>query len=321
MNVLFVSSGNSNYGVVPFIKSQGESLRSQGALVEYYLIKGKGLFGYIKNVPNLRRFVKKNNYDVIHAHYGLTGLVCAISLLHKPCVLSLMGDDVYGSFNKFGKRIFSSYFEMFLTQIATLSFNWIIVKSSNIRKYIIQKKNVSIIPNGVNIELFKPSDKCLSRHILKLPRTGKIILFIGDTNNERKNYCLLENAINYLDEDVIVCNPYPIDNAELPKYMNASDVFVLTSFNEGSPNVIKEAMATNCPIVSTNVGDVELTIGDTEGCYLTSFEPLDVAEKINLALEFSKKKGRTEGRSRILELGLDTEKIAEKIMNIYQEIR
>ena len=89
---------------------------------------------------------------------------------------------------------------------------------------------------------------------------------------------------------------------------------------EGSPNVVKEAMACNCPLVSTNVGDVEWVIGNTEGCYISSFEPAVMAEKIKLALQFAEKQGRTKGLTRIMELGLDSETVAKRIINVYENL-
>ena len=98
-------------------------------------------------------------------------------------------------------------------------------------------------------------------------------------------------------------------------YLNAADALVLTSLWEGSPNVIKEAMACNLPIVSTDVGDVKEVIGDTEGCYITSYEPSDVAGKIKLALDFGK---RTNGREKIKHLEINT--IAKRIIDVYNEV-
>lgn len=99
--------------------------------------------------------------------------------------------------------------------------------------------------------------------------------------------------------------------------MNAADVLLLTSRYEGSPNVIKEAMACNCPIVATDVGDIRWIIGDTEGCYLTSFDPGDVASKLQLALKFGR---RTRGRERLIELGLDSVSVAKRIVQLYQDV-
>jgi teichuronic acid biosynthesis glycosyltransferase TuaC len=115
-----------------------------------------------------------------------------------------------------------------------------------------------------------------------------------------------------------VINCVSID--ELKYFYSAADLLLLTSFHEGSPNVIKEAMACNCPIVSTNVGDVPEVIGKTEGCFLASFDPIDVAEKMRFALEFAQTKGRTNGRQRIIELGLDSETVSAKIIEVYNKV-
>ena len=104
-------------------------------------------------------------------------------------------------------------------------------------------------------------------------------------------------------------------------YYNSADLLLLTSFHEGSPNVIKEAMACNCPIVSTDVGDVKRLFGEYTRClYIHSFDPIDVAEKIKQASSSAKKHGQTNGRERIIELGLDSNTIAEKIIEVYNEV-
>ncbi len=307
MKVLFVSSGNSHYGVVPFVKSQGESLKKQGVEVDYYTIKGKGVKGYLRNIKPLRRQVYSREYDIIHAHYGLIGLVCVFSRLKKPLVLSVMGDDAYGSFNTKGKRIFSSYFVMFLTQIALIFTDYIIVKSKNIYNIIPYKKKTQIIPNGVNYEMFKPANKQIEKNK---------ILWLANPKDPRKNYALVKKAVEIINNpELKLINPFPIKHEEFSDYLNKSSVFVLTSYNEGSPNVIKEAMACNIPIVSTDVGDVREVLGKTEGCYITSFEPEDVADKIKKALAFGK---RTTGREDIKHL--EASVVAKKIINIYEKV-
>ena len=87
---------------------------------------------------------------------------------------------------------------------------------------------------------------------------------------------------------------------------------------EGSSNVIKEAMACNCPIVTTNVGDAAWVTDDTPGCYLTGFDPAGIAEKLASALSFAEKHNRTTGRNHLLQLGLDEATIATRIINVYK---
>lgn len=120
-------------------------------------------------------------------------------------------------------------------------------------------------------------------------------MFAGAFDNWVKNSKLaIESVMNISDTELLELKGYNRNQVSL--LMNACDVILITSFSEGSPQVIKEAMACNLPIVSTDVGDVKEVIGNTEGCYITSFDPKDVAEKIKMALDFGK---RTNGRENI----------------------
>ena len=97
--------------------------------------------------------------------------------------------------------------------------------------------------------------------------------------------------------------------------MCAADVLIMTSANEGSPNVIKEAMACNCPIVVTDVGDVRWVTEGVDGTYVSdTFEPEELAGLLKKALEFG---ARTRGRNRIVELGLTSDMVAQRLIRIY----
>jgi len=147
------------------------------------------------------------------------------------------------------------------------------------------------------------------------------VVFISDPKREEKNYSLASASVVELDDPTIelhIVNNIP--NSQLVFLYSAADCIILTSFHEGSPNVIKEAMACNCPIVSTDVGDVRWVIGDTPGCFIASFDPVDFAEKIKLAIEFRHKYGQTRGRERIIQLGLDSETVAKRIIKIYERV-
>ena len=103
---------------------------------------------------------------------------------------------------------------------------------------------------------------------------------------------------------------------EVTLLMCAADVFLMTSFTEGSPQVIKEAMACGCPIVSVDVGDVKERTAGVEGCFVADTRNADeLAKLLAKALAFD---GRTKGRERIIADGLDNRQVAEKLMEIYK---
>ena len=99
--------------------------------------------------------------------------------------------------------------------------------------------------------------------------------------------------------------------------MCACDVFALPTKSEGSPQALKEAMACNCPIVATDVADIRYLLGDVDGHYICSFEAKDVAGKIADAFSYGK---RTNGRQRIIDLGLTNDLVAKRLISIYEEV-
>ena len=185
----------------------------------------------------------------------------------------------------------------------------------------IKLRNAIVIPNGVNFHRFFPIAKDQAQKRLYFNPQKKHILFASNPDRPEKNDALADKAIRLVNNyDVEVHFLKNIINSEVKLHYCASDIVLLTSTREGSPNVIKEAMACNRPIVCTNVGDVRWVLGDTPGCYVASFESGNVAVKLKMALKFSIEKRMTNGRGRLMELGLDSESIASKIINIYHEI-
>jgi glycosyltransferase involved in cell wall biosynthesis len=146
-------------------------------------------------------------------------------------------------------------------------------------------------------------------------------LFAASSDREEKNFKLAEEAFNRMSNVNtrlhILSN---IDHSQIPYYYNASDIIILSSLWEGSPNVIKEAMACNRPVVSTNVGDVKWLFGEEPGHYLAEFNSEDFSLKMNQALVFAEKSGGTKGRERIIKLGLDSQSVADRITEVYNNV-
>lgn len=314
MKILFVSSGASFLGISPFIKSQGESLKEAGLQVDYFTIKNKGIRGYLKSVPLLRRQARGNRYDVLHAHYALSGWAAVLARPGIPIVISFMGGDVYGDVDERGRR--TNLLTRLLSKLLQPFVRAIIVKSANLQRFVYRRNIATLLPNGVNFNRFFPMDQELCRERLGLERGLKFLLFLGKPEDPRKNIRLVKAALEILgDPSVRLLAPYPVPHDQIPLYINAADALTLTSFLEGSPNVVKEAMACNCPVVAADVGDVASVIGKTRGCYICSYDAADVADKLRRVLD---SRLRTTGREDIAHL--NEKEIAKKLIAIYHSV-
>ena len=320
MKVLFVLSGKSgNRRLTPFIKVQGDSLTRIGVNVEYFTIPS-GIKGYLKSIFTLRAWLSKNAIDIIHAHYTLSGWVALLSFSGKPIVLSLMGSDAYGFYIAQNRVKPVSRLLTMATYLIQPFLNRIVSKSKTIEKFVYRKNVSHIIPNGVNLTPIADTQQ-VSRIDLNLINEKKYVLFLGNPGNPRKNYSLAVEAVKRLkDPRVELLNPFPVNHKMVFKYLHAADVLIMCSYMEGSPNVIKEAMACNCPIVSTDVGDVSWLLEGVPGCYISSFDSGDFSGLIAKALRYSEESGPTNGRDRLIELGLESEKVASKLKTLYQDL-
>lgn len=309
MKILFISSGNSILGISSLIKRQGESLQNNGVEVEYFTIYGKGMFGYLSNYKKLKKKIRQFNPDILHAHYSLSGFLATLTF-RKPIVVSLMGSDInLSAFVKFVTKFLCKYV-----------WSKTIVKSYDMSNKLLVP-NVIIIPNGVDINLFKPLKKDWCCEQLSWMATKKHFLFAANPDRAEKNFVLVKNSLDLLnDVDYELHTLSNVSHSDVPIMMNAADVIILTSLWEGSPNVIKEGMACNRPIVSTDVGDVRWVFGDVKGCFISGFNPTELKEKLLEALEFSSLIGSTNGRERLIELGLDSKSVAQRIVGVYNQI-
>jgi glycosyltransferase involved in cell wall biosynthesis len=150
---------------------------------------------------------------------------------------------------------------------------------------------------------------------------AKHILFAGAFDNAVKNAPLAKAAINELTSEgvkveLIELKGYNRDQVNALMYN--CDALLMTSKTEGSPQVVKEAMACGCPIVSVDVGDVAERVSGVEGCYVVcTREPKDISGALVKALTYE---GKTNGRDRIIEMGLSNEQVAKRLIAIYESV-
>jgi glycosyltransferase involved in cell wall biosynthesis len=305
-----------SYGA--FVKSQIDSIESLGHEVEVLFINGKrSRWNYARALFKLRCLVGRRRFDIVHAHYGYSGVV-ALLQRRTPVTISFCGDDLLGTPDRHGDKTLLSRCIVLLGRLAAHFADGIIVKSKQMRDCLLpgDRQRAFVIPNGVDFDQFKPEDRVEARHTLGLDSNRQYVLFPSTPYERRKRVDLAESAIRNLEgefPDVELLVVYHQPQELLPVYMGACDALVMTSDWEGSSNVVKEAMACNLPVVSVDAGDAWEVIDGSRHCHRTSRDPADVAEKLAAVLRSGGQ--RSNGRSKVARLELSA--VAKSVSRVY----
>ncbi len=322
MKVLFLYRGKNAAGDNRVVVTQGKALEARGADIEYFALTGRGPGAYLRSLSAIRKRLRSGAVDLIHAHYGFSGIAGLLTAGGRPLIVSFMGSDLLGSHTPDGKIKILSRLMIFLHRfLARYFYSLTIVKSAEMQGKMCKNTRLAVIPNGVDFGVFKPVELASARRQLNLDPDERIVLFPAGRDNPEKNFTLASAAVERLRAEGF--RLLDINNAgreEMNLFFNAADLLLITSFHEGSPNIVKEAMASCCPVVSTPVGDIVWLFGNQAGHYLSGFDAEEAAVTIEEAARFRKEFAFTEGRSRISELGLDTERIAAIIIDHYSRL-
>ena len=366
MKILVLASDKGGK-FAPFIEEQIVALQQTGVEIIRYGVTGKGITGYLRELPALRRFIRDERPDIIHAHYGLCGLLANLQR-RVPVVTTYHGSDINVPsvlrFSKIAMRL--SAHNIFVSQrnmalaLGKVQAQHIVERASTQpegRLHHTPYTKHTLLPCGVNLP--KPwrelKDQKVEQLTLNqwvqsvLSKDVKNVLFAGAFDNAVKDPELAFSAVALLQTQCsgaeapvysVQCNGEETSEAvtsaqtpntsikliELKGYnrdqvntlMYNCDALLMTSKSEGSPQVIKEAMACGCPIVSVDVGDVAERTSGVEGCYVVpSRDPKDIAQALLQAIAYE---GKTNGRERIIEMGLSNEQVAEQLLHIYKQL-
>ena len=300
MKVLVLYSGNTES---PFITEQVDDIQKLGVQTQYYRIVGNGIIGYLKSLKGLKKIISDFSPDIVHAHFGLSGVLANLQG-KAPVVTTYHGCDI----NKFSLRLLS------LPSLLLSRFNIFVSQSQYGKvKYLI-RNDFQVIPCGINLNSFYPMDKIEARKNLGLELDKKYILFSSAFDIPVKNAKLAIKAVNLLDDNYKLIELKSYSREEVNLLMNACDVGLLTSIREGSPMFVKELLATNTPVVSTDVGDVKEKISKVNASFIADNNPEDIAAKIVLSCNFK----QSNGRDAISDL--EGMLIAKRIVSIYEKV-
>jgi len=295
-----------NEQVIPFISEQVNALQELGIEVQWVYVRRGGLLGYFDLWNAIRKTIPRFKPQVIHAHYGLCGFIA--NLQRKiPVVTTFPGSDI----NHKWIRLIS----IIAMRLSTYSIFMCARQFNLVKRFA--SANYKIMPYGIALNKFTLTEKQEARTRLGYKEDEELVLFSSRFERLVKNPQLAFDALTHLPQVRLLELTGKYSKEDMVLLMNAVDAALMTSHTEGSPQFIKEVMACGCPIVSVDVGDVKDITKDVDGCYIVSRDPKDIAEKLQLAIDFNK---RTQGRQRIMELGLSNELVAKKLIDIYVQI-
>lgn len=316
---------DTNHFISSFVRSQADSIEKHVELICFALDDTRSPIGILKNALKLRHKIRNIHPDIVHAQYGSTTALIGLLAAYRKCplVISLGGGDVIE--DPTARTIVQVLRSKLVIGVGRFCFQYakgLIVKSSNLYAAlpVSAKPIASILPNGVDITKFRLTPKAEVGRVLKLDFESKIVLFNRSQGSNREYKCieLAQSAISILKKkvsNVVFLATSNEPHERMPLYFNVADLLLVTSISEGSPNVVKEAMACNLPIVTVECGDVNERLKNVVPSRIVCRDPKALADAMESILISNQ---RSNGRQEIIKQGLDIESTRHALIKIYE---
>jgi teichuronic acid biosynthesis glycosyltransferase TuaC len=295
---------------------QVASLDAAGVTPTVWDIDGR-IWSYARRVVMVLSLnFARRRFDLVHAHSGHSG-VLALLQIRYPVVVSYVGYDVDPAvgYREARRRTLERLVFRQLGSFAAAS----VVKSARGLDRLPRRsrRRATVLPNGVDRNLFRPMQQGEARHALGWG-DEPVVLFAADPARPVKQFDLAAVAVEHARQQIpsvrlVVCKDAPPD--EMPLWLNAADALILTSATEGSPNVVKEAMACNLPVVSVDVGDVADVVRGTRHCHVCQRDARALGAALVDVLQ--SRPERSDGRERSADLDLAV--IARRLRTVYDD--
>jgi teichuronic acid biosynthesis glycosyltransferase TuaC len=286
-----------------FVRDQIDDIATRGHDVDVHSFDGrKHATEYLRAPRRISARIRRGEYDVVHAHYGLKGANTLLARPPIPLVTTFHGSDYSGP----GWQR--------LVSMAVARRSRCVVVSEQGRR-LLRALDAEVIPMGVDTQLFVPTDRSEARAALGWDPHARYALLAGSRQNRIKRADLFDAAV----EAARVTTPHlrgvaleGFDRKGVVLALNAADVVVVASDHEGSPLTVREALACSTPVVSVDAGDVPSTIAGLSGCAVVARSPAALAEGIVRAL-VSERDDNLRSRAELTSRSA----IAERIENLY----
>jgi glycosyltransferase involved in cell wall biosynthesis len=318
LRVLAIIPGSEEKSSFIFARRQMATVADLGVDVRlFWLGERTSPSGLAGELARLRRAIGEHSPDVVHAHYGTVTALIAALCGGPPLVITYRGSDLNGSAQVSLARSLTG---VLMSELAALRARGIICVSRRLRELLWWRRGeVVVIPSGVDTEVFQPLPRAEARAQLGWRDDDRVVLFNSGSRAKVKRLDIAqatETVVQRLVPGARMEVLYGgVDPGRIAVYMNAADCLLLASDAEGSPNVIKEALACGLPIVSVDVGDVRERVEGVRPGAVTERDPARLAAAI---AEILRDPVRSNGRAAVADI--TTRRVAERIVEVYRRV-
>lgn len=303
-----------------FVKDEVEALRRTGIELDVYFVNGRAnKLEYAKMPFGFFIRLRRKRYDIVHVHHSFCGLIATLQR-EIPVVWTFHEGEITGDTADALREQPIKYvaYSKRMKQYVARRVDALVVVAEHLRAPL-GRPDAVWLPAGVDVDLFAPLDTAEAKRRLRLSEAKRYVLFPSVPSRVEKRYELARRAVEILRErapeagnvELIALNNVP--HEDVPVYMNASEVVLLTSAFEASPVVIREALACNVPVLSTDVGDARVMLNGIAGCSVVAGDPSRIAEALRTALASPR---RVAGREKMQRYSLQNS--AQTLVGLYR---
>jgi len=301
-----------------FIRRQLRSLENLGVEIKWFFLRSRtSPIELWREWQELRSAVEEYHPDFIHAGYGTVTSGLATLVPGVPLVVTFRGSDLNPQLSIGWCRRWLGFL---ISQWSAFYARHVICVSEQLSSRLwCRKSKITVLLDGIDLDVFYPMSQIKARERLGWNQSKKIVLFCAGNQPFTKGQPAVEAAFKLVSKKVDSARLVILDGTvppdEMPVYLNAADCLVFASLSEGSPNIVKEALACNLPVVSVDVGDVRDRLTGVDPSLVVSRDVTDLADGIVSVLQDGR---RSNGRQAVMPYSLQA--IAIRLCSLYEDI-